>query len=155
MTNSEDNSDNRSIRSQIFFKIGAVKIFCKFNSNTPVMESLFKNIRTYNFIKKRFQHNCFSVKFAKFLRTSFYRTPSVAASKINTLAVLLKAITSSHQRCSIIKCLLRNFSKFTKKHLCQGLFLNEHPWTTASERCPFEKKFNTWRSVILSTLFDQ
>ena len=31
----------------------------------------------------------------------------------------------SHQRCSIIKDVLRNFAKFTGKHLCQNLFLNK------------------------------
>ena len=30
---------------------------------------------TYNFIKKRIQHGCFPVKFAKFLRTSFFTEP--------------------------------------------------------------------------------
>ena len=32
---------------------------------------------------------------------------------------------SSHQRCSITKGVLRNFAKFTEKHLCQSLFLNK------------------------------
>ena len=32
---------------------------------------------------------------------------------------------SSHQRCSIKKCVLRNFAKFTGKHLCQSLFFNK------------------------------
>ena len=32
---------------------------------------------------------------------------------------------SSHQRCSVRKSVLRNFTKFTGKHLCQSLFLNE------------------------------
>ena len=40
----------RSSRSQIFFEIGFLKYF----------------------IKKRFQYKCFPVKFAKFLRTSFF-----------------------------------------------------------------------------------
>ena len=30
---------------------------------------------------------------------------------------------SSHQRCSVKKVVLRNFPKFTGKHLCQSLFL--------------------------------
>ena len=34
-------------------------------------------------------------------------------------------IRSSHQRCSIKKGVLRNFIKFTGKHLCQGLFFNK------------------------------
>ena len=49
---------------------------------------------------------------------------------------------NSHQGCSIQKGALKNFAKFTGKHLCQnhflinvaGLntFLTEHLWTTAS-----------------------
>ena len=32
---------------------------------------------------------------------------------------------SSHQRCSLRKCVLRNFAKFAGKHLCQSLFFNK------------------------------
>ena len=32
---------------------------------------------------------------------------------------------SSHQRCSVRKGVLRNFAKFTGKHLCQVLFYNK------------------------------
>ena len=32
---------------------------------------------------------------------------------------------SSYQRCSVRKRVLRNFTKFTAKHLCQSLFLNK------------------------------
>ena len=32
---------------------------------------------------------------------------------------------SSHRRCSVRKGVLRNFAKFTWKHLCQSLFLNK------------------------------
>ena len=32
---------------------------------------------------------------------------------------------SSHQRCSVRKGVLRNFTKFTKKHLCQSRFFNK------------------------------
>ena len=34
-------------------------------------------------------------------------------------------IRSSHRRCSIKKGILNNFTKFTGKHLCQGLFLHK------------------------------
>ena len=33
--------------------------------------------------------------------------------------------SSSHQRCSMKKGVLKNFAKFTGKHLCQSLFLNK------------------------------
>ena len=32
---------------------------------------------------------------------------------------------SSHRRCSVKKGVLRNFAKFTGKHLCQGLLFNK------------------------------
>ena len=35
------------------------------------------------------------------------------------------SIRSSHQRCSMKKGVLRNFTKFTVKHLCQSLFSNK------------------------------
>ena len=37
---------------------------------------------------------------------------------------LSKTIRSSHQRCSVRKSVLRNFTKFTGEHLCQSLFYN-------------------------------
>ena len=55
------------------------EVFCKkvsleirkFHKKTPVLESLFNKVldlQTCKFIKKRLQHRCFPVKFAKFLR---------------------------------------------------------------------------------------
>ena len=35
------------------------------------------------------------------------------------------AFKSSRHRCSMKKCVLRNFTKFTRKHLCQSLFFNK------------------------------
>ena len=36
-----------------------------------------------------------------------------------------KHLRRSHRRCSIKKGVLRNFAKFTGKHLCQSFFLNK------------------------------
>ena len=44
---------------------------------------------------------------------------------------------SSYQRCFIIKGVLRNFAKFTGKHLCQSLFLSK---VTRRQACNFIKK---------------
>ena len=41
---------------------------------------------------------------------------------------------SNHQRCSIIKGVLRNFAKFTRKHLCQSLFFNNVAGLSTSGR---------------------
>ena len=39
--------------------------------------------------------------------------------------VNLTSYRSSHRRCSVRKGVIRNFVKFTGKHLCQSLFFNK------------------------------
>ena len=49
--------------------------------------------------------------------------------------IFLHNVRKSYLRCFVRKGVLRNFAKFTGKHLRQSLFLNkvtEHLWTTAS-----------------------
>ena len=48
-------------------------------------------------------------------------------------------LRSSHQRCSVKKGVLRNFTKFTGKHLCQSLFFNKVAGLRP-EACNFIKK---------------
>ena len=46
--------------------------------------------------------------------------------QINVAILLPQAISrSSHRWCSVKNGVLRNFAKFTGKHLCQGLFFNK------------------------------
>ena len=55
------------IESQMFFKIDVLKNFANFTGKHQCW-SLF----LVNFIKKRLQHKCFPVKYANFLRTTFF-----------------------------------------------------------------------------------
>ena len=88
-----------------------------------------------NFIKKETCRRCFPLNFAKFLRTPFlYRTPLVVVSR------------GRHQRCSVKKGVLRNFAKFTGKHLCQSLFF------LCFWRLPFRKGGNLV-IILFSGLF--
>ena len=65
-------------------------------------------------------------------------------------------VRSSHQRCSIEIGVFKNFTKFTGKHLCQGLFLNK-----VAGACNFIKSealtqvFSCEFYQILRTLFLQ
>ena len=52
------------------------------------------------------------------------------------LALVFPHVRSSHQRCSVKKDVLRNFGKFTGKHLCQSLFFNK----VAGAACNLIKK---------------
>ena len=64
--------NDRSSRSQMFFKIHVFKNFANLQENTGVR--VFFNKLYNNFIKKRPRRKCFPVKFAKFLRTSPFFT---------------------------------------------------------------------------------
>ena len=104
------------------------KNFRKFHRKAPVFESLFNkaaDLRACNFTKKRLRY-CVIFKNILF----YSRNPPMAASEI------LITYRSSHQRCFVKKGVLRNFAKFTGKHLCQSLFFNK----AAGGVCNFIKK---------------
>ena len=64
----------RSSRPEVFCKIGVLRNFAKIHKKAPVPESLFNKVaglRPATLSKKRIWHRCFSVNFAKFLRTLF------------------------------------------------------------------------------------
>ena len=44
---------------------------------------------------------------------------------MDTLQIQTAFRLSFVQTCSVEKCVLRNFAKFTGKHLCQSLFFNK------------------------------
>ena len=72
----------KNIHKKLFTEVvvqrcSAKEVLLKISQNsqeTQVLESLFNNVsglRACNFIKKRLEHRCFPVNFAKFLRRSF------------------------------------------------------------------------------------
>ena len=62
--------------------------------------------------------------------------------KCSTWYNLLGIARRSHQRCSVITGVLRNFTKFTGKHMCQSLFFNK----IAGLR-PFSQN-TSWRMLL-------
>ena len=64
----------RSSRPEVFCKKGVIRNFAKFTGK-HLCQSLFLNkysgLRPENFLKKRLWYRCFSVNFAKFLKTLF------------------------------------------------------------------------------------
>ena len=60
--------------------------------------------------------------FEEHLRTAVSATWKILQMKMNKVSFDSR---SSHQRCSIKKGALKNFAKFTGKHLCQSLFFNK------------------------------
>ena len=69
-------------------KKGVLKKFAKFTGKQQ-RRGLFLNkdagFRPGTLLKKRLQRRCFLVDFAKFLGTSFYRTPPLATPKLKNL----------------------------------------------------------------------
>ena len=62
----------------VFYKKGVLRNIAKFTGKHP-FQSLFFNkvagLMPANLLKKRLCYRCFPVNFAKFLKTSFHRTP--------------------------------------------------------------------------------
>ena len=97
--------------------------------------SIFTSISTdykINFWQKYVSHSFWYLpidsnhQFSSSLTSSF--NEFILTSKLPP-AFLSKEIfslsRSSHRRCSVRKGVLRNFAKFTRKHLCQSLFSNK------------------------------
>ena len=78
-------------------------------------------MKATNFIKKRLQHSCFSVNFAKFLRTAFF------IEHLRWLPLNKFSLYRQKQPAEVFckKGVLRNFEKFTWKHLCQRPSFNK------------------------------
>ena len=65
---------SRSSRSQMFFKIDFLKNVANLIGKHLCWSLFYKfvGLKAYNFIKKKFQHRCFPVKFTTYLRTRFF-----------------------------------------------------------------------------------
>ena len=60
---------------------------------------------------------------------------------------------SSHRRCSVREDVLRNFAKFTGKHLCQGLFLSGPDGCNFIKKRLWHRSFSENFPKFLRTLF--
>ena len=93
----------------------------KFHWKTPVLDSLFNKVLDFqacNFIKKIFQLECFPVKFAQFLRTSFFRE--------HFRWLLLGVISSSDYHLWHIYKLLETLPSTDIKAKCQGCAISRY-----------------------------
>ena len=136
----------RSSHRRCSVRKGVLRDFTKFTGK-QVCQSLFFNqvagLRPAALLKKRFWHRYFPVYFSKFLRTLFLQNNSgrlllflffskkwrISLFSVNNQTpkasnILVRDLThsrirSSHRRRSVKKGVLRNFAKFTGKHLCQ------------------------------------
>ena len=94
--------------------------------NTCARDSFLikKIIKLCNFIKKETLTQVFSCEFCEISKNTFlHRTPLVAASVSSFLLHTKIQMQPLELPCK--KDVLRNFAKFTGKHLCQRLFFNK------------------------------
>ena len=86
-----------------------------------------------------------SSRFTAFLSSNgqmFHTFPAKNFRDFKPCVTVLKS-RRSHRSCSLRKGVLRNFAKFTGKHLCQSLFFNKVAGLSP-EACNFIKK-RLWR----------
>ena len=82
----------RSSRPEVFCKKGVLKIYVKFTGKHLCQSPFLTNLQASvcNFIKTEILTQVFSCEFYKILKSTFYRTPPVAASDVTkTLCYLL------------------------------------------------------------------
>ena len=80
--------------------------------------------RPATFLKRRLWPRCFPANFVKFSRTPFSQSTS-GRLLLWLIKYEILIVRRSHQRCSVEKGVLKNFIKFTGKHLCQNPFFNK------------------------------
>ena len=102
-----------------------------------IMKTSISNNRTLRLNNSPyFSYFFFKFPFFRFLFSSF-------------LCFVFRLSTkSSHRRCSVEKGVLRNFAKFTGKHLCRNLFFNKVAWNfILSKNTFFTEQLRTTASV--------
>ena len=97
-------------------------LFNKVAGLTPILKNIFQRLLLHCTRTTHCYHGVIRFTFTFFL---IITTTTVNISDVCFWFKLkrLQRIRSSHQRCFIIKGVLRNFAKFTGKELCQSLFL--------------------------------
>ena len=163
----------------MFYQKRVLKKFAKFTGK-HLYQSLFLinfQVEVFHLLQKRLWHLFFIVNFAKFLGTP-YRTPLHDCSSTDTLIMnLFNLEWGSRQRHPNLKRgifrsrrlevffkkgALRNFAKFTGKHLCQSLFFNKVAGqetlaqVISCEFCEISKNTFSYRTtpVAASVYFD-
>ena len=99
-------------------------LFNKVTGLTPILKNIFQRVLLHCTRTTHYYHGVIRFTFTFFL---IITTTTVNISSVCFWFKLkrLQRIRSSYQRCFIIKGVLRNFSKFTGKQLCQSLFFNK------------------------------
>ena len=125
----------------MFFWKCVLKIYSKFTGEHPCWSAMSIKLLC-DFIEMALRHRCSPENLLHIFGTAFYKSISVWLL-LSNLTVLFQLLFSwwfgsvfflycssticrhSHQRCSIKKSYLKNFTKFTGKHLCQSLLFNK------------------------------
>ena len=77
-----------------------------------------------NFFKKEALAKVLSSEFCEIFKNTFF-TEHLWMTASMSLQYEILIVRSSHQRCSVLKVVLKNSTKFTGKHLCQSPFSNK------------------------------
>ena len=108
-----------------FFKQTLMKLLKQvFFQSKEVLYKAMKNIFVESNVKMLMQKQ-FLKQIGIGPNISQHLNMSICESCLNKHTLLPMIERSSHRKCSVKKGFLRNFIKFTRKHLCQSLFFNK------------------------------
>ena len=114
--------------------------FREFHWKTSVLESVFNKatgLKACNFIKKRLQHRCFPLKFAKFLKAPFLK--NICDDCFSTVHLVTVVVTYKSEIYSWEVWKDENYQ------LSWRLFVKERQWGATSD--------NEWQQVVILANF--
>ena len=105
---------------KIFIKVVAVSL-----SKWKIFQKQTFHLSTYFYCaRQKSKHNYISIKKTHPISLTFFSSKFLLFILVFHL-LCVSNNKCSHRRCSIKKVAIRNFAKFTGKHLCQSLFFNK------------------------------
>ena len=91
-------------------------------SSIILQVSFFDFLHNEELVYRRFSEGTHAIAAGVFRG---YKMGALVTNLLTLKLVFGTILRSSHRRCSIRKGVLRNFAKFTWKHLCQSLFFDK------------------------------
>ena len=99
-----------------------IHLICRFFIIIVVTKIVFQKVTFYIFIRLQCEWQKLPHRFDAWLVLTH---SSLKKIDYCHQAVTIFIFRSSHQRCSVIRVVVKNFTKCTGKHLCQSLFFNK------------------------------
>ena len=106
----------------VFYKKNVLKNFVKFTGKHMYWDLFFDKVACCSIIEKRLQHNCFTVKFEKFLRNLMYGTLANGCFWLHSFKFYISKAVLSLQQNKYVQSLTPSFLPWVRRWREHGWF---------------------------------